>query len=188
MMSFLKRWGTSCGFFSCTGGLESGCCVSSMVLAIHIYESHLLPPLSHSLSLILSFSLSSQCSSAEQEAPDDETYWKPQYLPCSQGPDCRAWVHCPRPVSVCMCVCICEYVYVLPSFKTMSPTPSYPTSSPSSPSSPHAVIFLSLVNLFASFAFCFKFSWNTLSTFSFSSQLPHRILQADLARQAAQTD
>lgn len=58
MMSFLKRWGTSCGFFSCTGGLESGCCVSSMVLAIHIYESHLLPPLSHSFSLSFSLSLS----------------------------------------------------------------------------------------------------------------------------------
>lgn len=41
----------------------------------------------------------SQLCAAEPEASNDEADWKPQHLPRSQGPDPRARVHRPRPVS-----------------------------------------------------------------------------------------
>lgn len=43
----------------------------------------------------------SQLCAAEPEASNDETDWKLQHLPRPQGPEPRARVHRPRPVSVC---------------------------------------------------------------------------------------
>lgn len=71
---------------------------SNLKSAIHMHESF------KDRSLCFHLSFSSQLSSTEQEAPDDETFFNPKHLPCPQGPDCGAWVHCPRPVSVCVCI------------------------------------------------------------------------------------
>lgn len=55
------------------------------------------------LSLWFLLSLSSQLGTAEQKAPNDETYWTSQHVPCPEGSDTRAGVHRRRPVSVSAC-------------------------------------------------------------------------------------
>lgn len=72
--------------------------IISKVAAAHQPEKHRctqINPLYH-------LSLCSKSCAAEPEASDDETHRKPQHLPRPQGPDPRARVHRPRPVSACV--------------------------------------------------------------------------------------